>query len=157
MTMSEKKIPSELNVTTRIPQTEWCTVILSGTWSFSITPCQRFTLSTTCYSPTNLWQGNVFTPVCHSVPGGCLADTPQGRHPSGQTPPPGQTPPADGYCSGWYASYWNAFLCFREFFGSVSQAYHETMKKFPSVHSTQCWLIYHNRHCYVVTSFCNIC
>ena len=21
-----------------------------------------------------------------------------------------QTPPADGYCCGWYASYWNAFL-----------------------------------------------
>ena len=36
-------------------------------------------------------------------------DTPQGR------PPPRQTsawadPPADGHCSGWYASYWNAFL-----------------------------------------------
>ena len=31
-----------------------------------------------------------------------------------QTPPgqttPGQTPPADGYCSGRYESYWNAFL-----------------------------------------------
>ena len=47
-----------------------------------------------------LRQGNVFTPVCHSVHGGgCLphplwpeADTLLGRHPSGQTPP-GQTPP----------------------------------------------------------------
>ena len=45
---------------------------------------------------------------------------PLGRHPPGQTTPwadtPGQTlplgrhPPADGYCSGRYASYWNAFL-----------------------------------------------
>ena len=34
--------------------------------------------------------------------------TPPGR----QTLPPGQTPspPVDGYCSGRYASYWNAFL-----------------------------------------------
>ena len=35
--------------------------------------------------------------------------------PSGQTHPP---PPlqADGYCSGWYASYWNAFLSFLQTF-----------------------------------------
>ena len=53
-------------------------------------------------------QGNVFTPVCHSVhrvsvsgPGGSAtslrADTPQGRKPLGRPPrqtPPGQTPPA---------------------------------------------------------------
>ena len=28
------------------------------------------------------------------------------------TPPPAgrHPPPADGYCSGWYASYWNAFM-----------------------------------------------
>ena len=49
------------------------------------------------------------------------ADThPLGRHPPRQTPPrqtppsrqtpPGQTPPQDCYCSGQYASYWNAFL-----------------------------------------------
>ena len=35
-----------------------------------------------------------------------------GRHPPADTP--GQTtpppPPADGYCSRWFASYWNAFL-----------------------------------------------
>ena len=39
--------------------------------------------------------------------------TPLGRHPlHGQTPPR-QTipPPPNGRCSGWYASYWNAFLC----------------------------------------------
>ena len=76
--------------------------------------------------------------VSHSVhSGGCLADTPPwadtpladhrlgqthsppGRHPRADSPlgrhppdrhPPGQTPLADGYCSGRYASYWNAFL-----------------------------------------------
>ena len=40
---------------------------------------------------------------------------PLGRHPRADTPeqtPPGQTPPRDGYCSGQYASYWNAFLFF---------------------------------------------
>ena len=48
----------------------------------------------------------------------------QGRHPPSKagTHPPGkagthpsgmETPqPADGYCCGWYASYWNAFLYF---------------------------------------------
>ena len=40
---------------------------------------------------------------------------PLGIHtPRADTPPPGQTPPwvapRDGYCSGWYASYWNGFL-----------------------------------------------
>ena len=42
------------------------------------------------------------------------------QHALGRTPPradtpPGQTPrppPPDGHCSGWYASCWNAFLCF---------------------------------------------
>ena len=47
------------------------------------------------------------------------ADTPPGQTPPRQTPtwqtPPSQTPPSrhpprDGYCSGRYASYWNAFL-----------------------------------------------
>ena len=52
---------------------------------------------------TKLWQGNVFTPVCHSVHmKGGLPHTPLGW-PPGQTPPwagtppsrhPGQTPPA---------------------------------------------------------------
>ena len=57
----------------------------------------------------------------HPLPG----QTPQADNPPRQTPPrqalpgqtppwannpPGQTPPTDGYCSGWYASYWNAFL-----------------------------------------------
>ena len=69
---------------------------------------------------------------CHSVrwrgggvcPSACWDTHPPGRHPPGQTPP-GQTPPwedtpprhtqppppqADGYCCGWHASYWNAFL-----------------------------------------------
>ena len=50
--------------------------------------------------------------------GGCLADThpswadtPPSRHSPGQTAPwADPPPPADGYCCGWYASYWNAFL-----------------------------------------------
>ena len=33
------------------------------------------------------------------------ADTPPGRHLPGQT-----LPPPNGYCCGWYTSYWNAFL-----------------------------------------------
>ena len=40
-----------------------------------------------------------------------LADTPLGRDPPGQTPPP----PADCHCSGRYASYWNAFLFIQNF------------------------------------------
>ena len=76
-------------------------------------------LSTNTFSPrklnnyrpqTKLRQGNVFTPVCHSVHGwgGCMPDTPEqtqpgrhlpGRHPPGQTlltpwvDTPRQTPP----------------------------------------------------------------
>ena len=47
----------------------------------------------------SLWQGNVFTPVCHSVPSRWAdlpqADTPLGRHPWTDTLPPGQIhPPA---------------------------------------------------------------
>ena len=46
--------------------------------------------------------------VKNSVQGGVYPSMHGGRHPL----PPGQTPPrpADGYCSGRYASYWNAFL-----------------------------------------------
>ena len=58
-------------------------------------------------SATSLRQGNVFTRVCDSVHrrrggAGRQADTPLGRYP----------PPPDSHCSGWYASYWNAFLFF---------------------------------------------
>ena len=41
---------------------------------------------------------------------------PRSRYPQEQTPPREQTalgadtPPGDGYCCGWYASYWNVFL-----------------------------------------------
>ena len=74
----------------------------------------------------SLGQGNIFTPVCHSVhsggawsgggssgPGGCLVLW-RGLLP-GVVPGPGgclvETPrPPDGYCCGRYASYWNAFL-----------------------------------------------
>ena len=66
------------------------------------------------YRPQHSYGKVIFSSVCHSVHGG-----------GGQTPSPGQTPllrrqtppmadrhppPADGYCSGRYASYWNAFL-----------------------------------------------
>ena len=66
-------------------------------------------------SATKLRQGNIFTPVCHSVPWAdtpprqtptSRADTPLGRHPPPQTHPH----QADGYFSGRYASYWNAFF-----------------------------------------------
>ena len=87
-------------------------------------------------STTKLWQGNIFTPVCHSVHrrGVCLSACWDTHSPLGQTPPswadtPWQTPPdrhtpwadtrlgrhpppADGYCSGQYTSCWNAFLSF---------------------------------------------
>ena len=73
-------------------------------------------------------QGNIFTPVCHSVHRGvCLSacwDTntpPEQTPPWEQNPPPEQTPPgadtppreADSSIrstSGRYASYWNEFL-----------------------------------------------
>ena len=38
------------------------------------------------------------------------ADTPPGRHPPGKHLPSRHPPPRDGYCSGRYAFYWNAFL-----------------------------------------------
>ena len=77
-------------------------------------------------------------PTPAQTPHSC-ADTPLGRHAPGQTPPSwadipnplGQTPlprlgrhpaPADGYCSGRYASYWNAFL-----FCSMSPVYSSCM------------------------------
>ena len=42
------------------------------------------------------------------------ADTPptRSRHPPDQRQTPSPHPPAHGYCSGRYASYWNAFLSF---------------------------------------------
>ena len=65
------------------------------------------------YTP---WAG---TPPAGTPPGQVhpLAGTPLGRctpwagtHPR-QVPPGRYTPsPHDGHCSGWYASYWNAFL-----------------------------------------------
>ena len=53
-------------------------------------------------SETKLRQGNVFTPVCHSVyrGRGCLADTPwahtrpPGRHPLAEPPLRADTPPS---------------------------------------------------------------
>ena len=81
------------------------------------------------YRPqTKLQKGYVFTSVCQEF---CPQEgsvvhplgrppigrhTPLGRHTQWADTPPVQTPPgqthpqADGYCSGRYASYWNAFL-----------------------------------------------
>ena len=84
-------------------------------------------------SATSLRQGNVFTHVCDSVHGGGgggplantpLAVNPLGRHPSSADTPPDRHstpqvdthPTTDGHCSGWYASYWNAFLFSNEFY-----------------------------------------
>ena len=62
-----------------------------------------------------------FTRVCLSTGGSTWAGTPPGTR---YTPPTRHTPrdqvhnPRDGYCCGWYASYWNAFLlqhCFMIF------------------------------------------
>ena len=82
----------------------------------------------------SLGQGNVFTPVCQSFcsrggacPTTCWDTYPLGRHPPGihpspllgrpltqaDTPSPRQTPPgcySIQSTSGWYASYWNAYL-----------------------------------------------
>ena len=59
------------------------------------------------YRP-QLRKGYAFTGVCHSVHGGgCISAC------TGQTYPSmhwGRHPSSDGYCSGPYASYWNAFL-----------------------------------------------
>ena len=60
---------------------------------------------------TKLGQGYIFTGVCDSVYRGCTCS--QGGLLLGGIPGPGgawQRPPRDGYCCGWYASYWNAFL-----------------------------------------------
>ena len=46
--------------------------------------------------------------------GGCPVDTPLGRH----------ALPADGYCSGRYASYWNAFLLRSQFLNSSILIYY---------------------------------
>ena len=43
-------------------------------------------------------QGNIFTPVCHSVHrGACLRQTPPEQTPTGSDTPPGQTPPGTKY------------------------------------------------------------
>ena len=126
------------------------TVILKILWHISITrihclKCQRFNVldrnvaKIQSYKPCNYYrpqrscgQGNIFTPVCHSVHRGGMSEAdPPGRHtaPRAGTPPlragtppigtPPQTRPpppsreADASIrsmSGRYASYWNAFL-----------------------------------------------
>ena len=64
------------------------------------------------YRPqTKLRKGNVFTSVCQEF---CPQEGGLPQYMLGYTPPlggrPPFPPPADGYSSGRYASYWNAFL-----------------------------------------------
>ena len=78
----------------------------------------------------SLGQGNIFTPVCHSVQSGGVLQggvLPGGAWSRGVPGPgggcllpgvPGGDPP--GYCCGRYASYWNAFLLKIGLFGSKS-------------------------------------
>ena len=107
-----------------------------------IQSCDRENWLALLPSATKLRQGNILRSICQEFcprgRGVCLSecwDTPPGqtplhlgRHPPGQTPPladtpSGQTPllgrhtpppTADGYFSGRYASYWNAFLYYVE-------------------------------------------
>ena len=69
----------------------------------------------------SLGQGNIFTPVCHSVHRGiCLGPGGWGCLLPGV---PGGDPP-DGYCCGRYASYWNAFL-----FRNIVTVYHNLSRE----------------------------
>ena len=87
----------------------------------------RFLFLNVFYSPQQyLRKDNVFRSVCQEfcLQGGCLplglgsVDTPRQtrvpprRHPfpAGRQPLPSGRHSPDGHCSGWYASYWNAFL-----------------------------------------------
>ena len=73
----------------------------------------------------SLGQGNIFTPVCHSVHRGVLPQCmlgyhhpPRTRHPPGADPPGTRHPPPEQSRACWeirstsgrYASYWNAIL-----------------------------------------------
>ena len=72
--------------------------------------CEKDVLIFSFYRPqTKLGQGNIFTPVCHSVHKGEASDSVHAG-----IPPP--LPPGSRACweirstSGRYASYWNAIL-----------------------------------------------
>ena len=136
-------------VTTRltmyVPWGEYEPTAITATVNGIHSPCSRRVITKAQWeggtSLLPLRQGNVFTPVCHSVhrdgagryplgrhppadpppgqtpPGRTPAgqtppqsDTPQADTPQADTPPSGQKPPQDGYCSGRYASHWNAFF-----------------------------------------------
>ena len=67
----------------------------------------------------SLGQGNIFTPVCHSVHGGGGVPVPRGACSRGSAcsrgvpalgVPGGDPPTPDSYCCGRYAPYWNASL-----------------------------------------------
>ena len=93
---------------------------------------------TFCYCPRRSYGKVIFSQACvkNSVRGGvCLsacwdtpppwADNPQADTPWVDTHPWADTPHiADGYCSGWYPSYWNAF-----FFGTIFTENRMKMRK----------------------------
>ena len=72
-------------------------IILSG--GGCLPPCMLG--YTPSWVDTPLLAETPWAPLGRPLPTPPWANTPLGRHPP---------PPADGYCSGWYASYWNAFL-----------------------------------------------
>ena len=65
-----------------------------------------------------LFTGGVCLSACWDTTPPQHQSPPRSRHPPGPGTPPGagtpprtrHPPPADGYCCGWYASYWNAFF-----------------------------------------------
>ena len=108
----------------------------SGVWNsfiFLNETCDNAAQMVYFYRPQRSCEGYVFTGVCLSTRGGYPSmpcrwypSMPCSRSPGGACytgvpalgglpalgggwwrPPP----PADGYCCGWYASYWHAFLC----------------------------------------------
>ena len=95
---------------------------ITETFSVFITVCNS-SCRKVMFSQASVWPQGGCIPSLGRLPGRQTsprqADTPQqadiplaGRHPSGRQTPLHirQTPPPDGYCSGRYASYWNAFL-----------------------------------------------
>ena len=85
--------------------TWWKALASRGIYSASFPKHQQGTELHFYRPQTKLRKGNIFPSVCQEF-------YPRGVYPPGQTHPWADTPPpkADGYCSGRYASYWNAFL-----------------------------------------------
>ena len=85
-------------------------------WKIVLPPLRKGNLVSAPFSQSNFYrlprkvrEGNVFRSICHSV------HKEEGLS-SGQRPPWTETPlkltSSGSHCSGWYTSYWNAFLLF---------------------------------------------